>query len=67
MITTVTNNRIYDGQAHAVDGCESGSSSLAIDAPEGGIVTTSGNQLIQGAASPNYKLVAYGEEGFILQ
>jgi hypothetical protein len=63
LITTVTNNRIYDGQADDADGCGPGSSSFAIDMPEGGIVTISGNQLIQGAASPNYKLVVYGEEG----
>lgn len=61
--TTITNSRIYDGQASAADGCRTGSSSFAIDTPNGGNVTISGNQLVQGTASPNYKVVAYGEEG----
>jgi hypothetical protein len=63
LTTNVTNNRIYDGQADAPDGCGAGSSSFAVDLPEGGVVMISGNQIFQGTASPNSKMVAYGEEG----
>jgi len=31
--------------------------------PNGGRASISGNQIIQGAASQNYKIVDYGEEG----
>ena len=63
LTTNVMNNRIYDGQADAADGCRAGSSSFAIDIPQGGVALISGNQIVQGAASPNFKMVAYGEEG----
>lgn len=63
LITNVTNNRIFDGQADAADGCRAGSSSFGVDLPEGGMATISGNQITQGAASPNHKIIAYGEEG----
>jgi hypothetical protein len=63
LVTTITHNRIYDGQADPADGCGAGSSSFAIDIPEGGVATISGNQIVQGVASPNSKMVAYGEEG----
>jgi hypothetical protein len=61
--TNVTRNQIYDGAPNATFGCNPGSSSFAIDMPNGGAATISGNQLVQGAASLNYKIVAYGEEG----
>jgi hypothetical protein len=61
LVTTVSNNRIYDGAAGPAP-CRVGSSSLAIDLPNGGVATIAGNQLIQGPASPNYKIVDYGEE-----
>jgi hypothetical protein len=63
MVTTVENNQIYDGQAYPAAACRAGSSSLAIDIPEGGVATISGNQIFQGPASPNYKMIDYGEEG----
>ena len=62
-VTTVANNQIHDGQDLSAIGCRAGSSSLAVDIPEGGVATISGNQLVQGPASPNYKIVDYGEEG----
>lgn len=62
-ITMVENNQLYDGAANAALGCRDGSTSLAIDVPNGGAATISGSQIIQGATSQNYKLVDYGEEG----
>ncbi len=64
-VTMIENNQLYDGAANAALGCRAGSSSLAIDVPNGGAATISGNQIIQGAASQNYKMVDYGEEGLI--
>jgi len=61
--TMVNGNQLYDGAANAALGCSAGSSSLAIDVPNGGRASISGNQIIQGAASQNYKIVDYGEEG----
>ncbi len=65
MMTNVADNQLYDGQADAAVGCRAGSSSLAIDISNGGIATISGNTITQGPASPNYKLVEYGEEGML--
>ena len=62
-VTMIQNNQFYDGAANSVLGCNAGSTSLAIDVPNGGAVTISGNQIIQGAGSQNYKMVDYGEEG----
>jgi hypothetical protein len=64
-VTTIENDVLYDGQANAALGCNAGSTSLAIDVPNGGIATISGNQIIQGAATQNYKMVDYGEEGIV--
>jgi hypothetical protein len=64
-VTTIANNQLYDGAANPALGCRTGSSSLAIDVANGGAATISGNQIIQGAASQNYKMVDYGEEGLI--
>src|SRR5205085_1417447 len=58
-------NRIYDGAAEPADGIRGGSSSYGIDTPNGGVVAISGNLIVQGPASPNYTMVAYGEEGLI--
>jgi hypothetical protein len=63
--TIVSGNQIYDGAANAALGCRAGSSSLAIDVANGGAASISGNQIIQGAASQNYKMVNYGEEGLV--
>jgi len=61
--TIVIGNQLYDGEASPALGCDPGSSSLAIDVPNGGMVSISGNQIIQGATSQNYKMVDYDEEG----
>jgi hypothetical protein len=61
-VTVVDGSQIYDGSQGPIP-CEPGSSSFAIDVPNGGAATISGNQLIQGAASPNLKIVDYSEEG----
>ena len=61
--TIITGNQLYDGAPNASLGCRAGSSSFAVDLPNGGAATISSNQIVQGAASPNFKLVAYGEEG----
>ena len=65
MMTTISDNQLYDGQADPALGCRSGSSSLAIDLPNGGIATIAGNAITQGAASQNDKMVDYGEEGLL--
>ena len=62
-VTIADNNVLYDGAANAALHCNAGSTSFAIDAPNGGAVTVSANRVVQGAASQNYKMVAYGEEG----
>ncbi|HJU17324.1 MAG TPA: hypothetical protein VJ770_12770 [Stellaceae bacterium] len=62
-VTTVANNSIYHGQEESTLGCNAGSSSFAIDLPNGGVATISGNQIVQGAAAQNHNMVAYGEEG----
>ena len=64
-VTTVTNNQLYAGAPDASIGCGAGQASFNIDAANGGTVTISGNQLIEGSAVPNHKMVAYGEEGLI--
>jgi hypothetical protein len=64
MVTTVSNSRIYDGAAGRSP-CRVGSSSYAIDFPNGGVATAVGNLLVQGPASQNYAIVAYGEEGLL--
>ena len=51
---TITNNRIEDN---------SGSSSYAIDLPNGGNATISGNIIEQGVNNQNHTINAYGEEG----
>ena len=63
LMTTVSDNQLYDGQADAAISCRAGSTSLAIDIANGGAATISGNVIIQGAASQNSKMVDYGEEG----
>jgi hypothetical protein len=62
-VTIVENNQLYDGAGNASLGCNAGSTSLAVDLPNGGAGTVSGNQIIQGAATQNNKMVDYGEEG----
>jgi hypothetical protein len=64
-ITTIGNNQLFDGAANSALGCHAGSTSLAVDVPNGGTATISGNQIVQGATTQNYKLVDYGEEGLV--
>ncbi len=61
--TRIENNQVYDGEGYAAVGCRAGSSSFAIDIPEGGSAVISGNRIFQGPATQNNKMVAYGEEG----
>ena len=63
LVTSIENNRIYDGEGYAAVGCRAGSSSFAIDIAEGGSAVISGNRIVQGPATQNNKIVAYGEEG----
>lgn len=63
LVTRIENNQIYDGEGYAAVGCRAGSSSFAIDIPEGGDAAISGNRIFQGPATQNNKMVAYGEEG----
>ena len=65
MVTSVSNSLLYDGAANQEFGCRAGSTSFAIDVPNGGVATISGNQIIQGAATQNSILIAYGEEGLL--
>ncbi|HTV46653.1 MAG TPA: hypothetical protein VMF05_15175, partial [Stellaceae bacterium] len=65
MMTNVSDSQLYDGDADSAIGCRTGSSSFAVDIPNGGIATITGNVIIQGAASQNYKMIAYGEEGLL--
>ena len=64
-ITMIENNQLYDGAADSAVGCRAGSTSLAVDLPNGGNATVSGNQIIQGATTQNYKMIDYGEEGLL--
>jgi hypothetical protein len=64
-MTMISNNQLYDGAAHSTQGCNAGSSSLAIDVANGGAATISGNQIVQGSTTQNYKLIDYGEEGLL--
>ena len=63
MVTSLYNNQLYDGATHNALGCKVGSSSYAIDLPNGGVATISGNDIVQGSATQNSTMVAYGEEG----
>jgi hypothetical protein len=63
LVTRIENNQIYDGEGYAAVGCRAGSSSFAIDIAEGGSAVISRNRIVQGPATQNNKIVAYGEEG----
>jgi Right handed beta helix region len=51
---TITGNRIFDNDS---------TSSYAVDLPNGGAVTISGNVIQQGPNTHNPAIIAYGEEG----
>ncbi len=62
--TTIENNTLYAGAADPNQpGCNVGSASLALDIPNGGVAVVSGNTMIQGPATQNSHMFAYGEEG----
>jgi hypothetical protein len=60
--TTILNSQLYAGAANPALGCTAGSTSFAIDVPNGGVATILGNQIVQGDAAQNHIMVAYGEE-----
>lgn len=63
-ITTITNSTLYDGALDPSNPiCQVGSSSYALDLPNGGQVTVDGVTFVQGAATENRAIVSYGEEG----
>lgn len=65
-ITTVSNSNLYDGLAPASQPlCSAGTSSYAVDAPNGGLLTLTNDLLSQGSKSPNTAIVSYGEEGLL--
>ncbi|GEM_PF-1190421 len=65
-VSVIENNSLYDGTADPNQpSCNIGSSSYALDIPNGGQAIVIGNIMVQGPASPNLNMVAYGEEGMI--
>ena len=63
-ITVIKNNTLYAGAADPNQpGCNIGSASYALDIPNGGVAVVSGNIIIQGTATQNPAMFAYGEEG----
>jgi hypothetical protein len=65
-VNLIEGNTLYDG---AVDPnqptCGAGSTSYALDLPNGGAATVVGNTMIQDTATQNFNMFAYGEEGLI--
>lgn len=60
--TTVTGSTVFDGATGA--GCGSaGTTSIAIEAPNGGAVQIVDTEIVQGAATHNTTMVSYGFEG----
>ncbi len=55
--TIVTNNTLDDGVT--------GTTSYAIDIPNGGIATITGNTITQGPGTQNHRMIAYAAEGLI--
>ena len=64
VMTIIENNTLYAGAADPNQpGCNVGSASYALDIPNGGVAVVSGNTMIQGTATQNGNMFAYGEEG----
>jgi hypothetical protein len=65
LLTNISNNVLFDAAVPSTnpDGCNAGSTSFAIDAPNGGDLTISGNTITQGPKTASSVMVAYGEEG----
>jgi hypothetical protein len=67
-INFVENNALYDGAADPNQpSCNVGSTSYALDLPNGGIAVVANNTMIQGTATENLAMFGYGEEGLIYQ
>ncbi len=65
-ITTITDSFLYDGAiAPGQPLCGAGSTSYAVDAPNGGQLTLTNNLLVQGDQTQNSAMVSYGEEGLL--
>jgi hypothetical protein len=63
-INIIENNTLYDGAADPTQpSCNVGSASYALDIPNGGEAVVTGNTMLQGAATENSTIFAYGEEG----
>lgn len=64
LVTIIENNTLYAGAADPNQpSCLVGSASYALDIPYGGVAVVSGNTMIQGTATQNGNMMAYGEEG----
>ncbi len=64
-VNIILNNVLYDGAPDPNQpSCATGSASYALDIPNGGQAIVTGNTMIQGAATENSNMFAYGEEGF---
>jgi hypothetical protein len=67
-INVIENNTLYDGAADPNQpSCTAGSTSFALDLPNGGVALVMGNTMIQGSSTQNEIMFAYGEEGLIYQ
>ena len=65
-MNVIENNTLYDGAADPNQpSCNAGSTSYALDLPNGGVALVMGNTMVQGVATENTTIFAYGEEGLI--
>ena len=65
-INVIENNTLYDGAADPNQpSCNVGSTSYALDLPNGGVALVANNTMIQGTGTENSTIFAYGEEGLI--
>jgi len=65
-VNMIQNNTLYDGAADPNQpSCNVGSTSFALDLPNGGVAMVLGNTMIRGTASQTPIMFAYGEEGLI--
>ncbi|HXC14679.1 MAG TPA: hypothetical protein VNV39_17820 [Stellaceae bacterium] len=63
-VNLIENNTLYDGAADPNQpSCTVGSTSFALDLPNGGVAVVVGNTMIRGTASATPYMFAYGEEG----
>jgi hypothetical protein len=65
-ITTISNSYLYDGFAPCSQPlCSAGSTSYAVDAPNGGQLSLINDLLTQGIKTQNTAMVSYGEEAML--